>query len=91
MDVERVQVEVEARFAAEQQNEDVMLRKIQAQVKKRQNTCLYVGLAQTPGVVVCSSGIVAFRASSSEENYIDSNRFGYVRTEAAIAFRRNLW
>lgn len=32
MDMERVQAEVEAKFAAEQQNEDVMLRKIQAQV-----------------------------------------------------------
>ncbi|CAM9875822.1 unnamed protein product [Scytosiphon promiscuus] len=31
MDVERVQVEVEAKVAAEQQNEDVMLRKIRAQ------------------------------------------------------------
>ncbi|CAB1106340.1 unnamed protein product [Ectocarpus sp. CCAP 1310/34] len=31
MDMERVQAEVEAKFAAEQQNEDVMLRKIKAQ------------------------------------------------------------
>lgn len=32
MDYERVQAEVEAKVAAEQQNEDVVLRKIRAQV-----------------------------------------------------------
>ena len=32
MDVERVQAEVEAKVAAEQQNEDILLRKIRAQV-----------------------------------------------------------
>lgn len=34
MDFERVQAEVEAKVAAEQQNEDVLLRKIRAQVEK---------------------------------------------------------
>lgn len=34
MDMERVQAEVQAKVAAEQQNEDVMLRKIRAQVTK---------------------------------------------------------
>lgn len=38
MDVERVQAEVEAKVAAEQQNEDVLLRKIRAQVHKRSKT-----------------------------------------------------
>lgn len=33
MDYERVQAEVEAKVAAEQQNEDVVLRKIRAQVE----------------------------------------------------------
>lgn len=32
MDLERVQAEVEAKVAAEEQNQDVLLRKIRAQV-----------------------------------------------------------
>lgn len=50
MDMERVQAEVEAKFAAEQQNEDVMIRKIQAQVIKHQNACLYFGSGKRHGV-----------------------------------------
>lgn len=52
MDLERVQAEVEAKVVAEEQNQDVLLRKIRAQVLRNPD-------------VVCSVLVEYFPADSS--------------------------